>query len=289
MSQRVAVITGAGRGIGAGVAELLAEQGLAVVVNDLGTALDGSGTDPGPAAEVAERIRIAGGRAIHDTGDVSDHAAAGRLVQRAFEEFGRLDVLVNVAGILRDRMIFNMTEEEWDAVIRVHLRGTFSTTKHAAAAWRAAPDPGAHRRVINFTSISGLRGAAGQPNYAAAKMGIVGLTYSCANALARFGVTANAVSPGAVTRMTDTMPREKRASNLAAAMTPENVAPLVGYLASEASHWLTGQVVSAEGLEIGLYNRPEQIRTVRSTAPWTAEGIAGAIESSFRPAVEGHR
>jgi NAD(P)-dependent dehydrogenase (short-subunit alcohol dehydrogenase family) len=289
MSQRVAVVTGAGRGIGAAVAELLAVQGLAVVVNDLGAALDGSGADPGPAAAVAERIRIAGGRAVHDTGDVADHAVAARLVQRALEEFGRLDVLVNVAGILRDRMIFNMTEGEWDAVIRVHLRGAFNTTKHAAVHWRAAADPDAHRRVINFTSVSGLRGAAGQPNYAAAKMGIVGLTYSCANALARFGVTANAVSPGAITRMTDTMPSEKRASNLAAAMTPENVAPVVGYLASAASDWLTGQVVSAEGFEIGLYNRPEQIRTVRSTAPWTAEGIAAAIESSFRPALEGHR
>jgi NAD(P)-dependent dehydrogenase (short-subunit alcohol dehydrogenase family) len=294
MSQRVAVITGAGRGIGAAVAELLAAQGLAVVVNDLGSALDGSGADPGPAAAVAERIRRAGGRAIHDSGDVADHAVAGRLVQRARAEFGRLDVLVNVAGILRDRMIFNMTEQEWDAVIRVHLRGTFNTTRHAAAHWRTVPpsqpaDPSPHRRIINFTSVSGLRGAAGQPNYAAAKMGIVGLTYSCANALARFGVTVNAVSPGAVTRMTDTMPTEKRASNLAAEMTPENVAPLVGYLASEASDWLTGQVVSAEGLEIGLYNRPEQIRTVRSTEPWTAEGIAAAIESSFRPAVEGRR
>jgi NAD(P)-dependent dehydrogenase (short-subunit alcohol dehydrogenase family) len=289
MSQRVAVITGAGRGIGAAVAELLAAQGLAVVVNDLGSALDGSGADPGPAADVAERIRSAGGRAIHDNGDVADHAVAGRLVQRALGEFARLDVLVNVAGILRDRMIFNMTEEEWDAVIRVHLRGTFNTTKHAAAAWRATPDPDAHRRVINFTSVSGLRGAAGQPNYAAAKMGIVGLTYSCANALARFGVTANAVSPGAITRMTDTMPSEKQASNLASAMTPENVAPVVGYLASEASDWLTGQVVSAEGLEIGLYNRPERIRAVRSTVPWTAQSIAEAIESSFRPAVEGHR
>jgi NAD(P)-dependent dehydrogenase (short-subunit alcohol dehydrogenase family) len=289
MSQRVAVVTGAGRGIGAAVAELLAAQGLAVVVNDLGVALDGSGADPGPAAAVAERIRAAGGRAVHDTGDVADHAVAAGLVTRAVEEFGRLDVLVNVAGILRDRMIFNMTEGEWDAVIRVHLRGAFNTTKHAAVHWRAAADPDAHRRVINFTSVSGLRGAAGQPNYAAAKMGIVGLTYSCANALARFGVTANAVSPGAITRMTDTMPSEKRASNLAAAMTPENVAPVVGYLASAASDWLTGQVVSAEGFEIGLYNRPEQIRTVRSTAPWTAEGIAAAIESSFRPAVEGHR
>lgn len=289
VEQRVAVITGAGRGIGAAVAELLAAQGLAVVVNDLGTALDGGGRDAGPAEQVARRIRGVGGRAVADNADVADHADAGRLVGRAVEEFGRLDVLVNVAGILRDRMIFNMSEDEWDAVIRVHLRGTFNTTKHAAVHWRAVADPAAHRRLINFTSISGLRGSAGQPNYAAAKMGIVGLTYSCANALARFGVTANAVSPGAVTRMTDSMPAAKRDANLAAAMTPENVAPVVGYLASGASDWLSGQVVSAEGLEIGLYNRPEQIRTVTTTRPWVADELAAAIEASFRPAVEERR
>lgn len=289
LGRRVAIVTGAGRGIGAAVAELLAAQGVAVVVNDLGTGLDGQGSDAGPAHGVAQHIRAAGGRAVADTGDVADHAAAGGLVRRAIDEFGRLDVLVNVAGILRDRMIFNMTEDEWDAVIRVHLRGTFNTTKHAAVHWRATADADGHRRLINFTSISGLRGAAGQPNYAAAKMGIVGLTYSCANALARLGVTANAVSPGAMTRMTDSMPAAKRDANLSTVMTPENVAPLVGYLASEASDWLTGQVLSAEGLEIGLYNRPEQIRTITGTGPWAAEDLAAQLEASFRPAVEATR
>jgi NAD(P)-dependent dehydrogenase (short-subunit alcohol dehydrogenase family) len=283
------VVTGAGRGIGAAVAELLAARGLAVVVNDLGTALDGRGADPDPAEEVAQRIRAAGGHAVADTGDVADHAAAGDLVSRAIDEFGSLDVLVNVAGILRDRMIFNMTEDEWDAVIRVHLRGTFNTTKHAAAHWRSRVDADGHRRLINFTSVSGLHGAAGQPNYAAAKMGIVGLTYSCAKALARLGVTANAVSPGAMTRMTDSMPDAKRDANLSTVMTPENVAPLVGYLASEASDWLTGQVLSAEGLEIGLYNRPEQIRTISSTGQWRADELAAKIEARFRPAVEAIR
>jgi NAD(P)-dependent dehydrogenase (short-subunit alcohol dehydrogenase family) len=286
---RVAIVTGAGRGIGRSVALLLASEGASVVVADLGVAMDGSGHDAGPAHAVVAEIAEAGGKAVASGADISDFTAAEGLIGTAIEEFGRLDVLVNVAGILRDRMVFNMTEQEWDDVIRVHLKGTFNTTRFASAYWRSLGDADGQHRIINFTSVSGLHGSPGQPNYAAAKMGIVGLTYSCANALARFGVTANAVSPGAITRMTDTMPTEKRASNLAAAMTPENVAPLVGYLASEASDWLTGQVVSAEGLEIGLYNRPEQIRTVRSTAPWTAEGIAAAIESSFRPAVEGRR
>ncbi len=138
--------------------------------------------------------------------DVSDHAAAEDLIKTAISEFGRLDVLVNAAGILRDRMVFNMTEQEWDDVIRVHLKGTFNTTKFAAAHWRAQRDESAQNRIINFTSVSGLHGSPGQPNYAAAKMGIVGLTYSAANSLARYGVTVNAVSPGAATRMTESVP-----------------------------------------------------------------------------------
>ena len=142
-------------------------------------------------------IAAEGGRAIANTADVSDHGAAEVLIRIAIEEFGRLDVLVNVAGILRDRMVFSMTEQEWDDVIRVHLKGTFNTTKFAAAHWRSLRDEAARHRLINFTSVSGLHGAPGQPNYAAAKMGIVGFTYSCANALARYGVTANVVSPGA--------------------------------------------------------------------------------------------
>src|SRR6266581_4249384 len=206
---RVAIVTGAGRGIGRSVATLLARQGAAVVVNDLGSAVDGSGSDAGPASVVAQEIGAAGGKAVANGADVSDHAAAEALAGTAIEQFGRLDVLVNVAGILRDRMVFNMTEEEWDDVIRVHLRGTFNTTKFAAAYWRSLRDPAAQNRIINFTSVSGLHGAPGQPNYAAAKMGIVGLTYSCANALRAYGVTVNAISPGAATRMTESVPTER--------------------------------------------------------------------------------
>jgi len=165
---RVAVVTGAGRGIGRSVALLLASEGMSVVVNDLGGALDGSGSDSGPAREVAEAITGSGGRAVASGADVSDHAAAEALIKTAISEFGRLDVLVNAAGILRDRMVFNMSEPEWDDVIRVHLRGTFNTTKFAAAHWHALRDESAQNRIINFTSVSGLHGAPGQPNYARA-------------------------------------------------------------------------------------------------------------------------
>src|SRR5580658_4208174 len=230
---RVAIVTGAGRGIGRSVAILLAREGASVVVNDLGAALDGSGSDAGPAAEVVSEITESGGKAVLNGADVSDHAAAQDLVHTAIDTFGRLDVLVNVAGILRDRMIFNMTEQEWDDVIRVHLKGTFNTSKFAAAYWRDLRDESAQHRIINFTSVSSLHGAPGQPNYAAAKMGIVGLTYSCAHALAKYGVTVNAISPGAATRMTDSVPTDRRRARSAAAdeRSPDNVAPIVAYLA----------------------------------------------------------
>jgi len=182
---RVAIVTGAGRGIGRSVATLLASEGASVVVNDLGAAVDGSGRDSGPAHDVVAEITEAGGKAVANGADISVFAAAENLIQTAIEEFGRLDILVNVAGILRDRMVFNMTEQEWDDVIRVHMKGTFNTTRFASAHWRSLRDSSAQNRIVNFTSVSGLHGAPGQPNYAAAKMGIVGLTWSSARALAR--------------------------------------------------------------------------------------------------------
>jgi NAD(P)-dependent dehydrogenase (short-subunit alcohol dehydrogenase family) len=287
---RVAIVTGAGRGIGRSVALLLAAQGASVVVNDLGAALDGSGSDAGPAQQVVTEISDAGGKAVASLADVSDHGAAEGLIAVAIEQFGRLDVLVNVAGILRDRMVFSMSEQEWDDVIRVHLKGTFNATKFAAAHWRSLRDESAQNRIINFTSVSGLHGAPGQPNYAAAKMGIVGLTYSCANALGRYGVTANVISPGAATRMTESVPAERRRAVTAsdAERSPDNIAPVAAYLASEQSGWINGQIVSARGYEVALYNSPEPVITIVGTGPWDPDALAGQVERSFGPALGRH-
>lgn len=287
LAGRTAVVTGAGRGIGAAIAKALGAAGAAVVVADLGVALDGSGRDAGPAQAVTAEIRARGGQAVAIAEDVVDHAAASRMIDVAVDTFGGLDILVNAAGILRDRMIFNMTPQEWDAVIAVHLRGAFNTTSHAARYWRAHADPGAHRRLINITSTSGLHGAPGQPNYAAAKMGIVGFTFSCANALGRYGVTANAVSPAAITRMSDSSGQDGwRLRDLAAGsqLSPEHVARAVAYLASPASSWLTGQVLHVQGGSVSLYSTPAAIRTVRVAEE--AEAMGDALEREFRPLLD---
>jgi len=287
---RVAIVTGAGRGIGRSVALLLARRGAAVVANDLGAAVDGSGSDATPAQQVVKEITEAGGKAVANGADISDHAAAEGLVRDAIEGFGRLDVLVNVAGILRDRMVFNMAEQEWDDVIRVHLKGTFNTTKFAAAHWRSLREESAQNRIINFTSVSGLHGSPGQPNYAAAKMGIVGLTYSSANALAKYGVTVNAISPGAATRMTATVPQDRRRAGLPAVndeRSPDNVAPIVAYLASEQSGWITGRIIHSSGYEIALYNNPQPVSRLIGTAPWDVDDLAAQVERSFGPLLRG--
>ncbi|SHL07995.1 NAD(P)-dependent dehydrogenase, short-chain alcohol dehydrogenase family [Pseudonocardia thermophila] len=284
---RVVVVTGAGRGIGAGVARVLAREGARVVVNDLGAALDGSGVDTGPAATVAGEIRAAGGEAVANTNDIADYDGARELVEQAVDTYGKLDVVVNVAGILRDRMIFNLPPEDWDAVIRVHLRGTYNTTHHASRYWRGLRRPDGHFRLINFTSGSGMHGVAGQPNYAAAKMGIVGLTYSCANALAKYGVTVNAISPAAATRMGESIPNQESRSEAlrsgSGEMAPENVAPMVAYLASERSDWCTGQVFLAAGYLIGMYNVPEVTHEIVSPGPWDLRTAFHMIENMFQP------
>ena len=281
---RVAIVTGAGRGIGRSVARLLASEGASVVVNDLGSAVDGSGHDSGPAHDVVAEIAEAGGKAVANGADISVFAAAENLIQTAIEEFGRLDILVNVAGILRDRMVFNMTEQEWDDVIRVHLKGTFNTTRFASAHWRSLRDESAQNRIINFTSVSGLHGAPGQPNYAAAKMGIVGLTWSSARALGKYGVTVNAISPGAATRMTDSVPTDRRRTRPEVdEWSPDNVAPIVAYLASERSGWITGRIIHSSGYEVSLYSNPEPVVRIVGTGPWQPDALAEQVERSFGP------
>jgi NAD(P)-dependent dehydrogenase (short-subunit alcohol dehydrogenase family) len=287
---RVAIVTGAGRGIGASVAKLFASEGAKVVVADLGVDVDGTGQDTSLAAQTVADIKKNGGEAVVNSSDVADWNDAEGLVQQAIDTYGKLDVLVNVAGILRDRMVFNMTEEEWDAVVRVHMKGTFNTVRFASAYWRGQRNPEAHNRIINFTSGSGLHGAPGQPNYAAAKLGIVGFTYSCANALGRYGVTANAIGPAAATRMTSSIPDERRSAALDeenTEMSPDNVAPALAYLASERSDWCTGQVIQARGYTIGLYNTPAIIREIASPGPWDLDTAFSMIERNFEPVVTG--
>jgi NAD(P)-dependent dehydrogenase (short-subunit alcohol dehydrogenase family) len=289
---RVAIVTGAGRGIGASVAKLFANEGAKVVVADLGVDVDGSGSDTSLATQTVEDIKMNCGEAVVNSSDVADWNDAEGLVQQAIDTYGKLDILVNVAGILRDRMVFNMTEEEWDSVVRVHMKGTFNTVRFASAYWRSQRNPEAHNRIINFTSGSGLHGAPGQPNYAAAKLGIVGFTYSCANALGRYGVTANAIGPAAATRMTSSIPDERRSSALDEEnkeMSPDNVAPAVAYLATERSDWCTGQVIQARGYTIGLYNIPAIIREIESPGPWDLDTAFNMIERNFEPAVTGKR
>jgi len=245
---RVVIVTGAGGGIGREYAIQLAAHGAKVVVNDLGTGRDGRGADTSAAAAVAAEISAAGGEAVADSEDVSDWEGARRLVDRALARFGRLDVLVNNAGILRDRMLVNMEEADWDAVIKVHLKGTFAPIHHAAVHWRAMQKQsgaGVDARVVNTSSSSGLFGNIGQSNYGTAKAGIAALTIIAARELERYGITVNAIMPHAQTRMTEGI-RERSAAEIAA-RDPRWVAPVVVWLASTQSHGITGRIFEAGG------------------------------------------
>ena len=283
---RTALVTGAGRGIGAAVAAGLAAEGATVMVSDAGVAVDGSGNDTGPANEVVDRITAAGGKAITDVTDVTDFDGCRQMVERAVAELGGLDVVVNVAGILRDGMVFKMSEEDFDAVIDVHLKGTFNVTRHASAWWRE--NRGGQFRLINFASLSGLQGAPSQPNYAAAKMGIVGLTFSCANALKGYGVRSNAIAPIAATRMTQGIAgggsMDYSAENRR--MAPENCVPPVVYLASEQSEWLNRRVISAGNGRISLMSNPVVEREIVSVdGTWDLPTAFAEMEESFKSAV----
>ncbi|KAA0232686.1 MAG: 3-phenylpropionate-dihydrodiol/cinnamic acid-dihydrodiol dehydrogenase [Acidimicrobiales bacterium] len=247
---RICVVTGAGRGIGREHATMLARHGAKVVVNDLGGDMDGTGTpSDGPAHEVAQEIREAGGEAVANGDDVASWEGAQRLINTAVESFGGLDVVVNNAGILRDRMLVNMTEDEWDAVINVHLKGTFAPSRWAAAYWREQTKAGepVEARLINTTSVSGIYGNAGQTNYGAAKMGIAAFTVIASRELARYGVTVNAIAPAALTRMTENLGMGEASDEVKEQMSPRWIAPIVTWLASTESSAVTGRVFEASG------------------------------------------
>jgi len=275
---RVAIVTGAGRGIGRAEAHLFASEGAKVVVNDLGGARTGEGRDVGPAAEVVAEIAAAGGEAVANTDDISTWAGAEALVSQAVSAFGRLDVLVNNAGILRDRMSFNMDEADWDAVINVHLKGHFATSRFASAYWRARSKETGQpvgASIVNTASESGLYGNAGQANYAAAKAGIASMTIVMARELQRIGVRVNAVAPVALTRLTEDMitevSEERRRS-----LDPANVAAAVAWLASDLAADVSGQVLKVQGGLCQIVQGWRPITAVTSDDLWTIGSIDAA-------------
>jgi NAD(P)-dependent dehydrogenase (short-subunit alcohol dehydrogenase family) len=280
---RVVIVTGAGRGIGRGHALEFARQGAKVVVNDLGANVDGTSSSGGPAAEVVAEITASGGDAIPSGENVATWDGARRLVHAAVERWGHLDVLVNNAGILRDRMVVNMSEEEWDAVINVHLKGTFAPTRWAATYWRERAKEGRENdaRVINTSSTSGIFGNPGQTNYGAAKAGIAAFSIIAARELGRYGVTVNAIAPGALTRMTESLGMGRRAAERPPgefdSTAPENVAPLVVWLGSDQSRDITGQVFLVSGGTITLGEGWRRGATVSQSARWDPAEIGKAI------------
>ncbi|MET8225231.1 SDR family oxidoreductase [Streptomyces sp. NPDC005301] len=272
---RVVVVTGAGRGLGRAHALAFAAEGARVVVNDLGVGLDGTPDPDSPAARVAEEIRAAGGAAVAHGGDVATTEGAASLVRTALDTYGRLDTLVNNAGFLRDRMLVNLGEDDWDAVLRVHLRGHFLPLRHAAAHWRAEAKAGRppRARIVNTSSGAGLSGSVGQGNYSAAKAGILGLTLVAAAELARYGVQVNAIAPAARTRMTEQAFAQAMAPpdtpGAFDAMAPANVSPLVVWLGSDACAGVTGRVFEAEGGRITVMEGWRPGPTADKGARWT--------------------
>ena len=246
---RVAIVTGGGRGIGREHALMLAEHGAKVVVNDLGGARDGTGADESPAEQVVAEIAAAGGEAVANRENVADFDGARRMVEQAVDTFGDLHAVINNAGILRDRMLANMEEAEWDAVIEVHLKGTFAPARHAAAYWRERSKAGeaVSGRIVNTTSVSGIYGNIGQTNYGAAKAGIASFTNIAALELARYGVTVNAIAPAALTRMTEDLGMGQASEEDQAMMDPKWIAPIVTWLVSDESAAVTGRVFEASG------------------------------------------
>jgi NAD(P)-dependent dehydrogenase (short-subunit alcohol dehydrogenase family) len=251
---RVCIVTGGARGLGRDYALMLAEHGARVVVNDLGGTRDGAGAELGPAEEVVAEIRKAGGEAVANGADVSDFQQTKAMIQQAVDTFGRLDVLVSNAGILRDRMLVNMTEAEWDAVIKVHLRGTFAPAHHAAAYWRDQSKAGkpVDARLITTTSVSGIYGNMGQTNYGAAKAGVAAFTIIAARELKRYGITVNCIAPGALTRLTEDLVVGEITDEMRAQRSPRWVAPIVTWLASSESKDVSGRIFEASGRTLAV-------------------------------------
>jgi NAD(P)-dependent dehydrogenase (short-subunit alcohol dehydrogenase family) len=271
---KVAIVTGAGRGVGRGDATALAANGARVVVNDLGVAVDGSGSDQRPAEEVVEVIRTAGGEAVASFDDCSTWDGAGRLIQQALDTWGHLDILVNNAGILRDKIIWNMTEEDWDGVIKVHLKGTFCPIRHAAGHWRERHKAGerVYGRIIN-TASAAMLGNPGQANYSAAKGGIAALTLTIAVEMQGMGITCNAIRPSAMTRMTAQFDQaQEQAEDEFNPRDPRHVGEFVSYLASDAAGWISGQVFSVYGDRVHLTRGWHNVASIeRPGKGWTAE------------------
>lgn len=287
LKDKVAVVTGAGRGIGREIAVLMARLGAHLVVNDYGGSEGGQGGSQNPADEVVGIIKGAGGRAAASYDSVATMAGGQRIIKTAIDAFGRVDIVVNNAGILRDRMIFNMSEEEWDSVIDTHLKGTFAVTRAAAPYMREQRSG----RFINMTSTSGLVGNVGQANYAAAKMGIVGLTKVVALDMARYNVTANCISPFAWTRMIGTIPTETEAQQARVEkikkLSPAHIAPVAAFLASDYAKEVSGQVLGVRGKEIMLFGHMRPVMRVHHAEGWTverlAEMFAGTLQHHLAP------
>ncbi|MCC6946368.1 MAG: SDR family oxidoreductase [Bradyrhizobiaceae bacterium] len=274
---KVAIVTGAGRGIGRAIAHLMAKEGARIVVADVGAGLDGSGADARPAQSVANEIKAAGGEAIASTLSITEPANADKIVGAALDAFGRVDILVNNAGILRDRFFHKMSVADWSEVIAVHLNGSFYMSAACARRFREQGS-GA---FVHMTSTSGLVGNQGQANYAAAKMGLVGLSRGIALDMARFGVRSNCVAPFAWSRMIEAIPAEnelmKAEVERTRALKPEHIAPLVVYLASEQAKEVTGQIFGVRGNEVYLFSQPRPVRTLREPQGWTPQALAEAV------------
>jgi NAD(P)-dependent dehydrogenase (short-subunit alcohol dehydrogenase family) len=281
---KVAIVTGAGRGIGREHALALARAGARVIVNDLGAALSGEGSDESPAQQVVREIEQLGGEARANAENVADFEGAGRLVQQALDDFGRLDILVNNAGILRDRMLVNMSEQEWDAVIAVHLKGHFAPTRHAAAHWRGLSKAGeqVRARVINTSSPSGVFGNVGQANYGAAKAGIAGFTVIAAQELQRYGVTVNCLAPNARTRMTEeTFDMSAPDPAEFDPLDPANMSPVVVALCADEAQPITGQIFHVWGSAVNALQGWTAGELFETEGRWEPDSLLGELLQRF--------